>query len=252
MSTANTALDLITAAFEGLNVFLPGESIPAPQALKALGWLNRMIGGWAVESLTIPAIARRELPVTAGKGGPSNPYSVGPGGDYDIPRPPSQANLVGAGLMLNASTPPVEIPRAVLTDDAYDGIAIKELQNVLFTSVYYNPTYAATGLGTLHLWPVPDTALNTLILYLQEPLSRFADLATTYYLPDGYDDAIVYNLQRRLAKPWGAVVDAELIAQATRSLMLVKRANLKLTDIPSDFPRMGDLDHGYNILTGNM
>jgi len=74
---ATTALAIITASFEILNVFMQGESIDAKHSQSALGFLNRMTSGWAQQTLTIPAIARVIFALTAGKGGPSNPYTIG-------------------------------------------------------------------------------------------------------------------------------------------------------------------------------
>jgi len=244
-----TALGLETAAFAVLNVFQPGEAIPNDQAQLALGFLNRMVGGWALRSFTIPAVARLVFPLIANKGGPSNPYSVGLGGDLNIQRPVSQSSFTGAGLLLATPTPNVEIPRALATDDGYRSIQIKELTSTLFTTIYYNPTFSVQ-FGTLQLWPVPDNALHSLVLYLQQALSTFATLQTVYNVPDGYGDALTYNLARRLAKPWGATVDDDLAQSALLSLNLVQRANVKLTDLANDIQIGGDRRHDYNIQTG--
>src|SRR6266850_3966163 len=115
---ATTALTLITASFEILSVFTQGESIPAKDSQSALGFLNRMTSGWAQQTLTIPAIVRLVFTLTANKGGPSNPYTIGVGGDFNVARPANQASVVGAGLILGGTSPEVEIQRAVVTDSA--------------------------------------------------------------------------------------------------------------------------------------
>lgn len=246
MST--TALGVITAAFQELNCFLPSESIPSADANSALGYLNRMMSSWRQQSLTIPSVAREVFTLTANKGGPSNPYTIGTGGDLNTQKPPSQSNITGAGLNLNSSSPVVEIPRAVLTDDAWANVRVKELTSTLFTSVYYNPTFS-TGLGTVNLWPVPTTSDNSLVLYLQKALIDFADLSTTTYtFPDGYEDALVYNLARRIAKPFGAPLEGDLLDKAVSSLRVIKRSNLKLCDLANDFA--GDRQARYNIVSG--
>lgn len=239
---ATTALTLITASFEVLSVFQQGESIPNKDSQSALGFLNRMTSGWAQQTLTIPAIARNIFTLTAGKGGPSNPYTIGVGGDFNVARPANQASVVDAGLILGNTSPAVEIPRAIATDSAYNKIRIKELTSTLFTAVYYNPT-TANARGLIQLWPVPDTAANSLVLYLQQALSTFATLTTQYEFPPGYEEAFVYNLARRMAKPWGAVLDADTKNLADQSLTTIKRSNLKLSDLANDLvfsnPRAG-------------
>jgi hypothetical protein len=194
---SGTALSYITQAFERLNVFQPGATLPAAQTTQALAILNLMMGTWA-QQFTSYATIGHGFPLIAGKGGPNTDYSVGIGGDIPLSLS-NQNRLMGATLILNTST--VEIPLAILTDDMYRAIAIKTLPGSQPTAIYYSPQ---VGLGRLYLWPVPDNNVNGLGLYVEQGVGPFADLSTTVYtFPDGYDEAIVYNLERRLAGPYG-------------------------------------------------
>ncbi len=242
------ALDLITSAFENLNVFQPGASIPAVDSQGALNRLNRLLGQWAIQSLTIPNVTRDVFALTGGKGGPSNPYSIGPGGDLNTDKPPSAAYITGVSVLLGGTLPAVEVPRAFYTDDAYNAIAIKDQPSSLFTGLYYNATYT-TGFGTVNLWPVPNTNLNSLVLYHESPLVSFADLFTTYTLPLGYDEALIYNLERRLAGPYGRAMPADDLLMANAGLRLIKRNNVGMSDMPNDFARSRRAGW-FNIQTG--
>lgn len=243
MST--TAFTVIRAAFELLNVFEPSESMPSADAQAALGWLNRMVSGWAQQSTMIPAIARSVFPIISGKGD----YTIGIGGELNIVKPANQNSLAAVGLLLGASVPPVEIPRGILTDDGWQSTRIKGLTNSLFTDLYYNPTFATTGLGTVSLWPIPLDATNSLVLYVAQALTQFTTLTAQYQVPDGYEDALIFNLARRIYKPWGATLDEDIIAMADNSLKLIKRSNVKLSDLPNDL--VFEKARGYfNILTG--
>lgn len=240
-----TALSVITAAFELGNVFQAGDPIPAADSQAALGWLNRMVSGWAQQASTIPAIARHVFALVSGKA----EYSIGIGGDLNIVKPANQNSIVAVGLLLGASTPPVEIPRGLLTDDGWQSVQIKGLTNSLFTDLYYNPTFAATGLGTINLWPIPLDSVNSLVLYVAQALTQFVDLTTVYQVPDGLEEVLIYNLWRRLAKPWGRVLEADDLAMAGSTLRAFKRSNLKLSDLPNDLL----FQHArgfYNIDTG--
>ncbi len=243
MST--TALTVITAAFQLLNVFQPSEPIPSTDAQAALGWLNRMLSGWAQQSTTIPSIARNIFPIVSGKG----EYTIGTGGDLNIVKPANQQSIVAVGLLLGASVPPVEIPRGIFTDDGWQSTRIKGLTNSLFTDLYYNPTFTTSGFGTIDLWPIPLDATNSLVLYVAEALTQFATLTTVYQIPYGYEDALIYNLARRLAKPFGATVDQDLIDMAVSTLRLIKRSNVKVSDLPNDAV-LKYARSGYNIDTG--
>ncbi len=243
-----TAFDYIADAFAILNVFQAGAPIGAQQAAQGLRLLNNMMGQWAQMPLTTPVRTREVVPMVSGKGGPSNPYTWGVGGDITSARPPNQQSLVGANLIMTSSTPPIEIPLAVFTDDGYEAVRIKDLSNLLPTGVYYQAT---VPLGTLILWPVPSTGVNLLALYHWQTLGPFADLSATFYdFPNGYDEAITYNLAQRLAGPNGRQMLPDDILIARQSFATIQRANLKLTDVRNDFASIGSNRPTYNILTG--
>lgn len=241
-----TALQLITTAFQTLGVYAPGDAIADADAQDGFRRLNAMMGSWALQPLTIPVIAREVFDLVSGQGSPTNPYTIGPGGDFDTSRP---LQLEGAGLVLGNSSPAIELPRGMLTDDAYEAIQVKTLTNALFTDVYYNATFD-DGFGRIYLWPVPDSADNDLVLYRLQQLSAFVSLTAAYDLPNGYEEAMSYNLARRLAMPYGKPLNPDLLDLATQSLATIKRANTKLTDIPQDPAFTHDRRGGYNIQTG--
>lgn len=149
---------------------------------------------------------------------------------------------------------PVEIPRSVLTDDAYQAIQIKTLTSSLFTAVYYNPTQP---LGSIFLWPTPTTAANQLVLYLANVFDGFDDLTTDYTFADlpGYIDALEYGLAKRLWPFFAHTDEAPLVEikeMARTTLGTVKRANYKLSDLPNEaaWAIGGSRSFGYNINTG--
>ena len=226
-----TATGLLADAFGVLNVFQPGASIPPADAQSGLRILNRLVGQWALQGLTIPAVTRIPVPLVAGKGSPANPYTIGPSGNINTTRPPTQAHVLAATLVYPTTPATTEIPLAIYTDQAYTRIATKALASTQPAGVWYNPTWP---LGTLQLWPVPDNAVNSLLLYLQQPLATFASLTQSYDLPDGMEDAIVTNLALKLATPWGATPPPEIVVAANESLRILKRANLKMVTLGND------------------
>ena len=148
------------------------------------------------------------------------------------------------------TTSTIEIPRGILTDDAYEAVRIKTLSSVLFTSVYYNTT---SPYGTIYLWPTPDNSNSPVVLYMRQQIAEFANLTTEYNFPPGYEEALEYNLAQRLLTPYGVkepTVLQSVNAEAIRTLGAIKRANVKLTDLPVDPAFTHDRRGGYNILTG--
>lgn len=249
MST--TALERIAFSFSMLNVFQmadpPGSNIPTAHKNYAFQILNNMVKGWKLDVLMAPVTSRDVFPIVAGKGSTTNPYSVGPGGDLNMARPAYGRSLDGAGLLLTASTPNVEIPRVVYSDDEWAAIQIKDLPNGLFTGIHYDAT---VPLGTLYLWPVPNVTLNKIVLYGADPLTEFTSLTTAYDLPDGMEETIDYNLARRLKTPYGRTMDADAIQMAEAFLSRWKVANVQMDDLPVDPMWIGsDARAGYNIDT---
>lgn len=243
-----TAGAIIARAYRGLNMFQGGASIPAFMELDAFDRLNAMMGVWAQQSLTVPAIARDVFALVAGKGGPSNPYTIGVGGDFNTDRPPSQTSITGVGLVMGGTSPVVEIQRTLYTDDGYTSISIKELSNALFTGLYYNPTFAG-DLGMVQLWPVPNTNVNSLALYRRRQLTRFANLTTTYDFPPACEEALVYQLEDRLAGPNGRAMPDSDRRLGVAAFDIFQRSNVKLADQMNDFAK--DRRAVYNIISGS-
>lgn len=236
---------VIEDAFLDLGVFEAGNPIPAPDAQFALRLLNKCVNTLSLQPLTFPFIDREVFDVVTNQ----STYTIGPGGDFDTIKPMA---LTGAGLLLpsqSASTGAVEIPRAVLTDDGYQAIQVKDLRSTLWTSVYYNPTFA-DGLGSVFLWPTPTSTTYQCVLYRGDVIQGFADLTTFYDFPPGYAELLQYQLEKRLAKPYGQPWEAADDDKARTALALVKRQNFKLADTPLDPALTRDRRSGYNIQTG--
>jgi hypothetical protein len=147
----------------------------------------------------------------------------------------------------------VEVPRSLFTDDAWQQVRIKALQSAQFIGVYYNPTFTV-GLGTINLWPIPNVATNSIVLYQLTPLSTFVSLTADYALPPGCEEALEYNLARRLLSPYGIIdqgIVSDVLDLAKSSLATFKRGNMKLSDLATD-PALTRNPRGtYNILTGS-
>lgn len=245
----STQASIIIAGALGLIGKVDPEETPGAQMMAdGLRRLNLMMGTWGLQGLTIPASTRQVFPLVAGKGGPSNPYTMGPGGDFTVAARPSA--LLSASVVLAASTPTVEVPLAPYTDEMYNAVAIKDLSNSLPTGYRYQPTFAG-GLGTFILWPVPNTALNSVALYWLAELGLFASLTAAYDLPSGAEEAVEYNLAVRLAKvymvPLATIPDVKEIAQS--SLAAYRRSNVQMIDLSNDF--CINQRSGYNILIGS-
>lgn len=249
---STTATVLVTDAYTLLNVISLGSAPDARLSAQGFRFLNMMVGMWAQMPLTIPAIVRDEFALLSGKGTPANPYTWGTGGDFTTTPPANQNSIRGASLVLTVSSPVVEVPLAVLTDDAYQNIAIKDLTSNQMTCFYYNPTFTASGLASVNLWPIPLNLSNLLAVYRFQQVSRFAALGTTYFFPDGYQAALTFNLAKWIANAGGRSLMPETAQLAADTFAQIQRANTKMDDMPNDFG-FGGLSNAhalYNINSG--
>lgn len=216
-----------------LNLWLPGESIPANDGALILEAINDLLSSWAQRATMSPVISRERFDLVADQGGPDDPYTIGDGGDFDTTKPANQNSIVSANLILTATDPEVRVPLGIYTDQAYDANQLPGMSNSQPTGLYYNPAYAS-DLGSIFLWPVPNVSTNDLELFIQQPVAQFANLTTTYYVPDGWPLALKYNVASLVQTDFGRTLSAAAERQAVSSLGVVKRSQTKISDLPND------------------
>jgi len=163
-----------------------------------------MLESWSLESLIIYEVRRTEYPLTG-----ASSYTIGPGGDFDAPRP---IRIVRAGYPgidgCECSLPIINKYEATPGCGGEPGI--------------YND--GAFPVSTLHLRPTPVTA-SSLALYVWQPLGQVISESETVELPPGYADAIRYNLAVRIAAEWGRQPRPDVLQLAIDSKGIVKSFN---------------------------
>jgi hypothetical protein len=257
---AIAAATLLRMSMQDLGVLGGGEAAEGVHLADGLQRLQMMIASWSLDALTVVRTDRLEFPVVPTK----QSYSIGPGLEFDTARPVGQQSVVGAGLLLMSSTPPVEIPRALLTYDMWQAVAVKRLTSTLFTTVFYRPGSLArtpptapvppTGIdtGEIILWPIPTQA-NPLVLYIERVIPPFENLTTPYPIPDGIVAAIQYNLTLAIAPMFQVTPSDEAKRQARDTFAAMKRTNYQMADAAIDpmFTMQGGVG-GYDINTGTI
>jgi len=245
MST--TARAIIQDAYIIDGIVNAGASLDAFQATQGLSCLNQILGQWSLMPLTIPVTTREVFPLTAGRGGPSDPYTIGPGGDFDTARPTFISNI---GLLFTDTTEPYEIPRAIYTNDAYAAIVQKELTSAYFAGLYYSAT-STLGQGQINLWPVPSDDSTSLVLYRPMQLREFASLDDQYMFPPGALPALTYELAKWLAMRFAGSWSPQLEQMANQFLAVYQRGNTVMVDLGMD-PALTEQAGVYNILSDSV
>lgn len=244
-----TGLEIARDAYGILGVYSPVETPTGSDGQLALRFLNDLLSEWSQRAQMIPVIARLRFSLVANQGGPTFPYTIGPGGDFDTPRPPNQNAIQSANLILTATVPEVRVPLGLFTDETYDWNQVPDLMNSQPTGLYYSPTYQ-DDFGTICLWPVPTVNTNDLELFVQQSVAAFADLSTEYWVPSGLPRALKYNLAASLQEIMGKTLAASAQQKAVASLGTFMRSNLHLVDLRTDAAWAGSRSNLYNINTG--
>ena len=222
-----TGSEIVAAALKKIGALAAGETA-APEALQdGFHALNALIDAWATEKLLTYVDERRTHPLTAGQ----QQYTLGPGGDFDQPRP---LWLDGASVITTAdSGDPSELPITVATDiEQWQRITLKSVESSYPQLCYYDRGWT-DGRGLVRLYPIPDRA-QTIALYAPTAISRLPDAQTLVTFPPGYQRAFELNLARELTPEYGVVANPDLRELAREAKAQVKRGNVRYDTLLPD------------------
>jgi len=242
-----TVQDLLTRALQDLKVYQAGEVLSADDAQLGLVTLNDWIDGLATDGLTVFTITRTTWTITNAAS-----YTIGIGATISVARPTGPEAFHNIGYQDTSISPTLETQQGpVLSEDAYAALPQKTLTNVYPRYWYYNPTFGATGFGTLSPWPVPTSSTLQGVIYVDTPVAEFAAITDTVSLPQGYRRFFRANLAKELAAAFDAQVSPDLQQAAMESRANIKRANSRLIDLSTDAAALFSSALGTsNIYTG--
>lgn len=241
MATAGLkTIDIITRALKKIGAIAVGEAPDAQEAQDGLDALNSMLGSWNTQRNIIYTITIAQYDLVSNQ----QTYTIGPGGDFDAPRPQS---IETANLILNYLNPVVRVPMDLLNDQQWAAIRVQQIPNSIPQLLYNDGAYP---LSTLYLWGFPSQNLQ-LELYTWQALSTFPSISTDVVLPPGYEEALVYNLAVRLAPDYERPVRPDVAAIAVSSLAVVKSLNSPDPLMIPDAAVLGtNVKNGFNYQTG--
>ena len=205
-----TALDMITRSMRLAKVIGTKEALTNDEAADGLNALNTMLEAWTLDRLSVYQIIRATKVLTASDGN----YTVGAGGDIDIPRP----NKLEDSCFIRVGT--IDHGLELIDEISYQGIPAKSLPGRP-QFLFYDPKFP---LAEVNLYPVPDTAM-TLSLGYWSVLQSFSTLTTDLALPLGYKRMIEYNLAVEFAPEFGVEVPSGVAINAANTLAKMKRMN---------------------------
>ena len=204
--------NLVAAALRAALGTLPGEGIDGGEAEHALGVVNGLLAAWSADGLLPNARTLEPFALTAAQ--PT--YTIGPGGQMNTARPDA------VKLAFRRDPSGSDTPLELMTRERWAGIAAKTTPG-LPEGVYYDPT---SPLGTLHVWPVPDTPC-TLFLDGLKPLPQFSGMAAVLTLPGEYAEPLKYLAAERLCVDYGMPVSRDLAKLVASSKAALRKHNAR-------------------------
>lgn len=220
-----TPQDLITFSLKAAGILGVGQTALAEDNTDAFSALNAMLGIWNRKRWMIWHL----VDVTTISTGAQS-YTIGPGQNFDIPRPDRLEaaffrQLVNIGNGSNAVDYPLQI---LQSREDYNDIALKTLvswpQYVFYDSAF--------PIGTIYPWPVPQASVYELHLSLKETLVQFASYNQAINLPPEYTEAIWTNLTLRLCAIYpGAVLSPITEGLAKAAMATIRGANTQISQL---------------------
>ena len=224
---SNTALDLISSSLRLCNVLAAGEVCPIDTANDALQVFNDMVDSWNTMRLAIFTTRSDDFPLVLGQ----QSYTLGPGGDFDFPRPPRIDGM--SAILLYDPSNPVEVPIVMYTVDQWQNqVPVKEVTGS-FPLICYDD--GGFPLRTLNMWPIQSTGVvNNVRIYSWQALTGAAALNTVISVPPGYRQAFRFGLAVLLGAEFNAAVPPLVSTIAVQSLALIKSLNMPVLNMASD------------------
>lgn len=217
----STALDLIKGSLRKIGALATGENLSAEEGTDALSALNRMLDSWSTQKLLVFGVTIESFSLISGQ----NSYTIGNGGDFNTEVP-----IYTDAAFIKVSGGSSEYPLRVYDNYKWGSIQLKETSSDIPQVVYIEHSHP---LRKVYVYPTPSVAA-TLILHNYRQISSISSLSASLSLPKGYEEAMEYNLSKKIAPEYGLSVSAEVDAIARKSLANIKRVNVKPREVRVD------------------
>jgi hypothetical protein len=218
-----------------------GQTPAGPLAALGLEHLQRLFNRWGADRLIPHALVRTTKALTSG----TRDYTIGSGGDINLVRPTA---IGRAGFVLNSTvTDPIEHPVEILSDQRWAEIPQKTLDGPVVEAIFYDHAFSSTSRGTISTYPTVNVANTQLVLYTKPAVVGYALLADDLEFPPPFDDAIHYDLARRLCRPLGRALTPEQLREANAAIAAVTLANYQPTELTLDPSLPGARQRGIGV-----
>jgi hypothetical protein len=231
-----TPSDIITLALKTANVVGVGQVASAEDMNDAFNLLNMLLAQLQRRRYFVYQLITTGFVATG-----ATSYTVGPGGNFDIPRPAKIESAFFRQQYNNVQ--PVDYPLEILrsTED-YNRISLKQL-NAFPRLAFYDMAYP---IGNLFVWPLPNNTYEIFITTMLQ-LQQFVTINDTIILPPEYSAALMWNLVLALYPFYGLPVNPVVVEQAKTSLRIIEESNVAIPQLQIPSALKNNRGPTYNI-----
>lgn len=214
-----TGAQIILQAQKAAGIIGVGQAASGEDTSDAQFHLNTMIGQWNRKRWLVYHLIDTAFTSTGAQS-----YTVGPGGNFNIPRP-DRLEAAYFRQLITSSPNLVDYPLDILQSrEDYSRIRLKTL-TTWPQSIFYD---SAFPLGSVYPVPIPQAALFEIHLVTKDTLSTISNLAAVYNLPPEYDAALMWNLAVRLRAAYQMPPDPVAIGLAKDALNVIRNADAQI------------------------
>jgi hypothetical protein len=225
-----TPRQICTDSLHEIGVLAVGDAMSSALGVFALGKLTRLLNNWNADRRAVWATAFLEFTLTPNL----SPHTIGPtSATFAADQRP--VSIEGAYLILNTSTPNVNLPITVRDQDWWLAQSVPDLTSTIPTDLYYQPDVPN---GKLYFWPVPTVAYGVGLM-ARVLVDDSITLDTSLTFPPGYADAITLTLAESIATSFGRDVPPALEMSALRARSRIFANN-------DTTPRLQTADYGMD------
>lgn len=234
----STARDIITRSLRLLGVYAQGETPAANEASEALTALTNMLDAWNIEQGMLYSMSNSLFALTNG----TSSYTIGPAGSgatwesEGVYRPDQ---IPHEGIFVRQGT--ADFPIEYYENDRFQSLADKSTAGMpcIWTYDYDYP------IGTIRVYPAPNESSLYFGFTEHKQLTNMTSLDESLVMPQGYENAIVYNLAMELAPEYGQDPPLVVVSRAQEYKRKIKNSNSRMTTIDCD-PALTGVGH-YDI-----
>ena len=235
-----TVLDQLKRSLRIIRQLAPGRAPGPSETADAIVVLNAMLDQANTSPLKRYNTRIDAFDLEAGK----YVYTLGPGGDWDIPRPVT----ITKASRIQLGTSPIHTPIAVWGEDDWQNIRLQEVASATIPLGIYPD--GAIPVQNVHVWPGAGPGYQ-IELYSGQQIAAFSATSDTIVAPQGYLEWMAYEWAKRLATEWGKEWRPEceqLLREARASIKASKTAAPRLVnDAPALRPSSSTT---FNYRTG--